>query len=83
MNWFRELINGAIEQMNATEFRDLVRQMRGYQREYFKTRDSSVLDRAKEAERCVDRVLESDGQRTLFDPVADADARFNAKDLPF
>ena len=52
-------------------FRDLVRRMRDAQREYFKTRSHSSLERAKALEREVDKELRNDAtaetqQPTLF-----------------
>lgn len=43
--------------MNIDEFKDLVRRMRTKQKEYFRTRDSTVLNESKDLERRVDEVL--------------------------
>lgn len=43
--------------MSHSEFIDLVRKMRGSQKEYFKTRDKYVLEKSKAFERQVDKVL--------------------------
>ncbi len=44
--------------MNDDEFRDLVRRMRKCQKDYFKTRDTTVLRESKDLERRVDAALE-------------------------
>ena len=66
--------------MTYENFKGLVRNMRGLQTEYFKTRDPQVLSHAKEAERAVDRVLESDGQRSLFEQ---ANPHLDHSQMPF
>ncbi len=43
--------------MTYSEFIDLVRKMRGAQKEYFKTRDKYVLEKSKALERQVDKAL--------------------------
>ena len=53
------------------QFRELVREMRAAQREYFKTRSHFALQRSKELERQVDAELSTDErpaekQPTLF-----------------
>ena len=51
------------------EFIELVREMRNAQKEYFKTRDKSVLLKSKELERKVDAFLTQqvmNQQTTLF-----------------
>lgn len=54
---------------NMNEFIELVREMRNAQKEYFKTRDKSVLLKSKELERKVDSFLTQrviNQQTTLF-----------------
>lgn len=46
--------------MPVNQFRDLVRNMRAAQREYFRTRSHFVLQRSKELERQVDAELKAD-----------------------
>lgn len=51
------------------DFIELVRQMRNAQKEYFKTRDKSILQQSKELERKVDAYIVnviSNQQRSLF-----------------
>lgn len=50
--------------MPVNQFRDLVRNMRAAQREYFRTRSHFVLQRSKELERQVDAELKADEQPT-------------------
>lgn len=50
------------------QFRDLVREMRDAQREYFKTRSHFVLARSKELERKVDEDLKGDRRPVKQDP---------------
>lgn len=53
--------------VDADKFRDLVAEMRNAQREYFRTRSSSALERAKSLEKRVDdELLEASKQPTLF-----------------
>lgn len=54
--------------MRDSEFAKLVRRMRTLQRDYFKHREPLILQRAKEAEKLVDRTLESP---SLFDSEDD------------
>lgn len=44
--------------MDEKEFRDLVKRMRDRQKEYFRTRDTTVLRESKDLERRVDAALE-------------------------
>ena len=44
--------------MNAKEFFDLVSQMRQAQREYFKTRNNTVLQQSKDLEKLVDKEID-------------------------
>ena len=43
--------------MTETEFRNLVRMMRDYQKKYFRSRDQSVLNQCRDLERRVDEAL--------------------------
>lgn len=66
----RNMRNGKTMMPN-NQFRDLVRDMRAAQREYFKTRSHFALQRSKELERQVDAELKADDrpnpkQPTLF-----------------
>lgn len=45
--------------MDPTEFAALVARMRAKQREYFKTRDGTVLRESKDLERRVDAAIEA------------------------
>lgn len=49
--------------MTTGDFADLVKKMRGAQKEYFKTRSSDSLQRSKDYERKVDEVLSSREKR--------------------
>lgn len=42
----------------AQEFFKLVKEMRDTQKQYFKTRDSNFLNKAKELEKAVDKALD-------------------------
>ena len=42
----------------AEEFFELVKEMRDTQKQYFKTRDSNLLNKAKELEKSVDKALD-------------------------
>ncbi|MEO1527711.1 MAG: hypothetical protein AAFX06_19955 [Planctomycetota bacterium] len=55
--------------MTNDDFIALVHQMRTAQKEYFRTRDGSVLSRSKELERRVDQAVAElqDRQPSLFD----------------
>lgn len=44
--------------MNTEEFIDLVRRMRKTQKQYFATRDTTVLRESKDLERRVDQMLD-------------------------
>lgn len=44
--------------MNAKEFFNLVSQMRQAQREYFKTRNNTVLQQSKDLENLVDKEID-------------------------
>lgn len=44
--------------MTARQFFDLVSRLRACQKEYFRTRDKTVLSQAKELERAVDTEIE-------------------------
>jgi hypothetical protein len=53
--------------MTDADFRELVRRMRGQQREDFRTRSTDVLRDCKEAEHKVDKALEPPNpQREMF-----------------
>ena len=59
--------------MTAKEFFDLVAEMRSKQREYFRTRSTSVLNESKALERSVDdeirrvkQILEEKQEQKLF-----------------
>lgn len=45
--------------MEPKEFIDLVRRMRAKQKEYFKTRDTTILRESKDLERHVDQAVEA------------------------
>ena len=44
--------------MDAKEFFNLVSRMRAAQKDYFKTRSKSYLEKSKELEKCVDNEIE-------------------------
>lgn len=52
--------------MDDTEFRSLVKRMRDKQKEYFRTRDTTVLRESKDLERRVDEALTPEFPK-LFD----------------
>ena len=53
--------------MTDTEFRELVREMRRLQREYFKTRSNDTLLECKEIEGRVDKALKPpEPQKEMF-----------------
>jgi hypothetical protein len=56
--------------MNYQAFRSLVTQMRWAQKEYFRTRDTSMLEQSKSLERQVDKELRETGQGKLFEEDA-------------
>ena len=53
--------------MTYREFRSLVTQMRWAKKEYFRTRDTALLEQSKALERQVDKELRETGQRKLFE----------------
>lgn len=53
--------------MSLNEFMELVRGMRDYQREYFKTRKQAYLQGSKQYERKVDEAVRDWYQRGAFD----------------
>jgi hypothetical protein len=53
--------------MNYKEFRSLVTHLRWAQKEYFRTRDNTLLEAAKKLEREVDKELLETGQGKLFE----------------
>ena len=55
--------------MPVNQFRDLVRDMRAAQREYFKTRSHFVLQRSKQLERQVDAELKADARPSREQPT--------------
>ena len=55
--------------MPVNQFRDLVRDMRAAQREYFRTRSHFVLQRSKELERQVDAELKADARPSREQPT--------------
>ena len=55
--------------MPNKQFRDLVRDMRAAQREYFRTRSHFVLQRSKELERQVDAELKADTRPSREQPT--------------
>lgn len=58
--------------MAAREFQHLVRRMRHWQREFFKSRGRTALQQAKDLERRVDEVLVHYGlepEPTLYDQI--------------
>lgn len=57
----------AVWDAREKQFRDLVRRCRAAQKAYFKSRSSDDLETSKRLEREIDRELESDGQRELFE----------------
>jgi len=57
--------------MDAKQFREAVQTMRSLQKEYFKHRDSLVLQRCKSVEKLIDQHLkeaeqEKNAQKSLF-----------------
>ncbi|WP_200814334.1 hypothetical protein [Parabacteroides sp. Marseille-P3160] len=48
-------------------FRNLVREMRKYQKEYFKSRDKNILSTTKRLERDVDEELRDNKQTNYFE----------------
>ena len=55
--------------MPVNQFRDLVRDMRAAQREYFRSRSHFVLQRSKELERQVDAELKADARPSREQPT--------------
>lgn len=55
--------------MPNNQFRNLVRDMRAAQREYFKTRSHFVLQRSKELERQVYAELKADTRPSMEQPT--------------
>lgn len=71
--------------MNNESFRALVTRMRDKQKQYFRTRDSYVLNESKALEREVDTELASTGQKELpgFNAFVAANPSIPAEGLPF
>jgi hypothetical protein len=55
--------------MTEPDLRDLVRRMRAKQKEYFRTRDTTVLRESKDLERRVDDALEEKTAGLFDEPV--------------
>ena len=49
-----------------SEFEKIVKEMRDYQKQYFKTRDRNILELSKAAERRVDQYLQNKLTPKLF-----------------
>ena len=64
----RNMKNGNTMMPN-NQFRDLVREMRDAQREYFRTRSHFVLQRSKELEKRVDEELKADPRKAPKNPT--------------